>query len=246
MVSAQDAAQNAASWDSYTNDLNDALQGSAGFEREKLSAQLKDAEAGRANAYKIAQLSANTQKYGIDKNYESQMKQLLENQRQFDLNHALEREKFAEVKRQFGLEYGLKYADAATQYLSTPDRYAQGMDFRQMADRALTGAYGGGETAPGTQPYGTNVTFQPKTPEDFAALAGFGQPGNNAGAAWSPPRTGVTEPFQPAPAPSPAPGPAPAGGLTSGVPDTTGSPVAGGGTPTANDGQTSSAADLGL
>jgi hypothetical protein len=184
-----------ATWDAYTSDLQDALSESAGWEREKLSAQLKDAEAGRANAYKIASLQAKTQRYGIDQNTMVELKKLTETQRQFDANHALDMQRFGLEQQKFGLSY----AQAATDYLSTPDRYAQGMDFRAMADRALTGASGGGETRQGPQPYGTGVTFQPKTEQDFAVLASYGQPGStgNASSAWSPQRTGVAAPFAP-------------------------------------------------
>jgi hypothetical protein len=143
---------------------------------------MKDAQAGRANAYKIAKLQADVSRYGIDMQRKTALDQLKENARQFDASHALEMERFAFDKEKFGKEFGLEekkfglnYADTATEYLSSPDRFAQGMDFRLMADRALIGANGGGETPQGPQPYGSGVTFTPKTEQDFAVLAGYGR-----------------------------------------------------------------------
>jgi hypothetical protein len=170
----QGAQQYASEWDDYTSQIGAALQASSGLEREKLAAQMKDAQAGRANAYKIAQLQADTSRYGIDMQRKTALDQLKENARQFDASHALEKQKFS-----------LTYAQAATDYLSTPDRFAQGIDFQRMAGRVLS-------NQGGPEPYGTGVTFQPKTEADFAALANYGQDGSTAagvGAGWSPPRT---------------------------------------------------------
>jgi hypothetical protein len=193
----QGAAAYAEDWDQYVGQIGSALQASSGLEREKLAAQMKDAQAGRANAYKIAKLQADTQRYGYDTARQTALDQLKENARQFDASHALEKEKFGLEKQKFGLNY----AQVATDYLSTPDRFAQGIDFQRMAGRALTGANGGGESAQGPEPYGTGVTFVPKTEADFAALANYGQDGSTAAGVsngWSPPRTAAP--------PVPAPG----------------------------------------
>ncbi len=175
------AAEYASDWDQYVGQIQQALQASSGLEREKLEAQMKDAAAGRANAYKIAQLQADTSRYGIDMQRKTALDQLKAHARPFDMNHAFEKEKFAKT-------FGLSYAEKATDYLSTPDRFAQGMDFRAMADRALQGM--------GPQPYGTGVQFQPKTEQDFAVLASYGMGNTPASSAWSPPRA------DPAPEPS--------------------------------------------
>jgi hypothetical protein len=200
--------------------FDQALEESAGWEREKLSAQLKDAEAGRANAYKIASLQAKTQRYGIDQSTMVELKKLTETQRQFDANHDLDMKKF-----------GLSYAQTATDYLSSPDRFAQGMDFRQMADRARNGQ--------GPTPYGTDNTFQPKTEADFGVLASYGQPGaSGASSAWSPARTGVAAPFAPlvtTPAGGTATATAPGVAAGGGVADTESAQVAGA---TGNEGTT--------
>jgi hypothetical protein len=182
----QGAAAYASQYDQYVQDVGAALQASSGLEREKLAAQLKDAEAGRANAYKIAKLQADVSRYGIDMQRKTALDQLKENARQFDASHALEMERFSFEKDSWAKEFGLSYADKATEYLSTPDRYFQGADFRSMADRALTGAYGGGETSQGPLPYGAQGQPTPKTEADFAVLASYGQPGSNASAGWYP------------------------------------------------------------
>lgn len=152
-------------WDKYVASVKAAMAESAGFQREQLSAQLQDAEAGRANAYKIANLQAKTQRYGIDVNSRDEMRKLEENARQFDQTHALDMQKFGLDVSRFGLEqqrFGLDYARGLTDYLSTPDRFAQANDYVQAAGRALQGL--------GPQPY-SGGTFTAKTPEDFAALA---------------------------------------------------------------------------
>src|SRR5690349_14988813 len=55
-----DPQADARRWDAYVQQIQQALQASAGFERVKLQKQYEDAEKGRENAYKIAQLSAET------------------------------------------------------------------------------------------------------------------------------------------------------------------------------------------
>jgi hypothetical protein len=158
----QGAGAYAESYDQYVGEIQNALQQTSGFERMKLQAQLEDAEKGRANAYKMAQLTAETTRYGIDAQRATAMAQLKENARQFDATHALDMQKF-----------GVAYAGAATEYLSTPDRFFQAADFINMSGRAL------GRTADGSQgpqPYLANGQPTPKTEADFAALAGYTMP----------------------------------------------------------------------
>lgn len=173
--------------DAYIATITEAYAASAGFEREKLASQIKDARLARNNAMEIAKLQAKTSRYGTDQQTAVQLAQLEQNQRQFEANHGLELARF-----------GLDYAKAETDYLSTPDRFAQGMDFRQAAGRALQGL------AP--QPYGTDTAFTPKTADDFAVLAGGAPGGATGGAASSDPRVkALTTLFKELP-PSASPG----------------------------------------
>lgn len=159
-------------WDAYIRMVRDAMQQSAGWEREKYRRELEDAEKGRANAYRIAELQAQTSRYGTDRQTEVELAQLEENQRQFDANHGLEMQRF-----------GLDVANAYTQYASTPDRYFQLNDFVEGLGRAGVGS--------GPSPYGAVGQPQAKGWEQFAALAGFdnlpavqaGQPGAGMAAA---------------------------------------------------------------
>lgn len=143
----------AEAWDRYVGDLQSALQASSGLQRMQIEAQIDDAKQGRANAMKIAQLQAETSRYGIDAQRATAMAQLKENARQFEMTHALDLKKF-----------GLAYADTATDYLSSPDRYFQAADFMNMASRYAAGQ-------PGVAPYGATGTPTPKTQADFAVLA---------------------------------------------------------------------------
>ena len=129
-------------------------EANAGWEREKLEAQREDAKRALENAYKIAELQAQTSRYGIDQQTRVALKQLEENQRQFDRNHELEQRKL-----------GLTYAQTATEYLSTPDRYFQGANYLNMAGRVFANQSGSGAAV--GQPV-------PKTEQDFANLAAGG------------------------------------------------------------------------
>ncbi len=148
--------------DEYIGQLNELMQGSTGLERDKLKAQIDDAQKNRDASYKTAQLVAQTSRYGTDQQRQTALDQLNENARQFNANHGLEMQKL-----------GLDYANTATQYLSTPDKYFQGQNYINMAGRAL------GRQAP---QYGTNLGGQPtpKTMGDFAVLAGYPQPSTAA------------------------------------------------------------------
>jgi hypothetical protein len=149
-------------WEAYVAEVRQALQAAAGqqnrLEYERLRRQYEDAEKGRQNAMALARLSSETSRYGVDVGRQNTLDQLKENARQFDANHGLEQQKL-----------GLTYAQTATDYLSTPDRYAQGADFINMATRALSGQGG-------PAPYGTTGTPIPKTEQSFEILANGGNP----------------------------------------------------------------------
>lgn len=150
-------AEYAAEWDRKVAQIQAALTQSAGFERIKLERQLEDAEQGRKNAWRIAQLSAETSRYGTDVNRETELARLKETARQFDANHGLDQQKL-----------GLNVAEAYTRYASTPDQMFMLRDFEEGLART-----GAGQNV---QPYasGGNVP-QAKTWEDFAALSGYEQ-----------------------------------------------------------------------
>jgi hypothetical protein len=218
-------------YDQLIANLGAAFQESSGFERQKLAAQIKDAGAARQNAMsiaklqastsiKVAQIGAQTQRYGIDVGRQNILDQLKENARQFDANHALDMERFgldkqkhAETIREFDVNTGLEqekiglqraglnldFAKTATDYLSSPDRYFQAGDYLNMASRAMNGL--------GNQPYGTwgtsgdtQVAPTPKTQADFAALAGYDLSGTSGA-----PAAGTPAAAAPAPAPAAAP-----------------------------------------
>lgn len=151
----EEVRQYTAMWDAKVKEFTDALATASGWDREKLRRGLEDAEKGRANAYRIAELQAQTSRYGTDRNYDAEMARLTEDARQFDANHGLDRARL-----------GLDTAKAYTEYASTPDRYFMLGDFMSGMGRAGMGL--------GPQPYGTGGQPQMKTWEDFAALAGFG------------------------------------------------------------------------
>lgn len=155
-------------WDEYVARTVDMINKSTGWEREKLRLQLKDAEKGRANAYRIAELSANTSRYGTDQQTMVELRRLQENQRQFDANHGLEQQKL-----------GLSVADTYTKYAQSYDDIWALQDFKG----ALGAVQGGG----GPAPIAAQGRPQPKTWESFAALAGFENlPAVQAGTAPAP------------------------------------------------------------
>jgi len=190
-------------WDRYIAVVTKAMAASSGFQRMQFEAQIKDAEKARQNAMKIAQLQAETSRYGVDVGRENLLAQLTENARQFDQNHVLDMQKFGlsqqqfeQGKYEFGANLGqrqhefgvtagqnqqninLGFAKTATDYLSTPDRYFQAGDYIDMGKRALQGL--------GPQPYGATGTPRPKTTDEFAVLSGYTQPGERAYAGGTP------------------------------------------------------------
>jgi hypothetical protein len=138
-------------WDAQIATIQAMMQASSGWEQKKLQAQMEDAEKGRANAYKIAQLSASTSRYGTDAAKETAMAQLKQRAHEFEQTHALD------------------IAKTATEYLSTPDRFFQASDFLSMTNRAAQGQ--------GPAPYGANGSPTPKTMADWNTLyTGGGSP----------------------------------------------------------------------
>ena len=143
-------------WDAKMAEIMEGLlNASSEWEAKKFEAQLKDAEAGRANAMKIAKLQSETSRYGMDLARKTALDQLKENARQFDRRHALD------------------IATTATEYLSTPDRYFQATDFLSM-----TNSVAGGQAQ---RPYAYGTAPTPKTMQDFNALyTGGGSPDGDA------------------------------------------------------------------
>jgi hypothetical protein len=174
-------------YDDYIGQISQMLQESSGTQQKQLEAQLQDAEKARANQMAIARLQAETSRYGVNAQREVALKQLKENQRQFDATHALEMQKF-----------GLSYAQAETDYLSTPDRYAQGADFRAAAARMLDPA-----GANGPRPYGADTDFVAKQPQDFAVLANR-YSGQSAPSVPAGPDTSAPPPYGASPPPAAA------------------------------------------
>lgn len=156
---AQGAQQQVASYDAMLADIKAALLASEGsndkWRRDQLKAQYEDAQKGRDNAFKIAQLQSDTSRYGYDQQRQTAIDQLKENQRQYDSTHALDLKK-----------YGLEVAKAYTAYASTPDQRWAANDF----DEAM-GRVGQGQPAQSTL---TSTTApHAKTWQDFAALSGY-------------------------------------------------------------------------
>lgn len=146
---------NVAKWDEYIATIKAALAASSGWNERQLAAQLADAEKARANAMEIARLNAQTSRYGTNVNAMVQLRQLEQQQRQFEANH------------------GLEIAKAYTQYASTPDL--------MWAHRDFTSALANVGQGRSPQSVASQPAPRAKTWQDFAALAGYG--GNSAVAA---------------------------------------------------------------
>lgn len=119
------------------------------WEKEKLERQYQDAQAGRDNAIKLERMRNQETRYGTDMQFRAEMAKLEQNAQQFEQNH------------------GLEIAKAYTQYASGPDTLFMMNDFREGMARAGQGM--------GPSPYGSQGRPQPRSWEDFAALAGYGQ-----------------------------------------------------------------------
>lgn len=151
----QGADAYAQQWQAYVQQLQQALAASSGFERWKIEQELRNAEKGRDNAYKIAQLQAKTSRYGVDQQTRVALEQLKENARQFDATHGLEMQRF-----------GLDVAEAYTKYASTPDMRWSAADFDSAVQRVGLGQ--------GPAPISTHADRPvPKTWESFDALRSY-------------------------------------------------------------------------
>lgn len=149
-------------WDEYVRSIQEAMQASAGWQREQFRMQLEDAQRGRENAMAIARLSAENARYGVDVGRQNMLDQLRQTQQQFEANHALEQQRF-----------GLSVAEAYTDYAKTPDMRWSANDF----DTAIQNVGLGG----GPVPIAGQARPQPKSWQDFAALSGFNTPVVQAG-----------------------------------------------------------------
>lgn len=154
----EDAATYVHAWDQQIATIKQAMQEASGFQRLQLQSQLEDAEKGRQNALRIARLNNETSRYGTDVQRRTAMAQLKENARQFDLRHGLDVQ-----------QLGLDRAKTATEYLATPDRWAQAGNYLALSGRVLAGQ-------PGAGSYGTSVAPRPNTEQDFAVLQSGGNP----------------------------------------------------------------------
>lgn len=176
-------------WNQYIAQIQAALAASSGFARTQLEAQMKDAEKARQNAYRIAQLNAETSRYGVDVGRQNLLDQLKEQARQFDANHALEKDRF-----------GLNVAEAYTRYAQTPDMVWALNDFKGALGRVGLGQNPTPVSANPEQP-------KAKTWEDFSALAGGlpqyqgGRPSGGGGSAA--PSGGVADVYRPGAAAGP-------------------------------------------
>ncbi len=160
-----DGTVNLAKLDAYLADLQQAMQASSGWEREKYRLQLADGLEARKQARELAQMQDQTQRYGVDVGSRDRKQALQESIRQFDANHGLEIEKL-----------GLQRAQTATEYLASPDRYAQAGNYLALSGRVLAGQ-------PGAGTYGTAVQPRSNTESDFAVLASGGNPNAGRGSA---------------------------------------------------------------
>lgn len=136
----------------YIEQIAAALQEAAGsddeYRKKALEAQLQSAQEARANALRIAQLQAETSRYGVDVQRSTEMAKLKENARQFDASH------------------GLEIAKTFVAFSSTPDMMFARNDFMSAM----------GRVGQGLSPQAA-ITREPgpraKTYEDFAALAQY-------------------------------------------------------------------------
>lgn len=152
----EDAAAYVQAWNQKVAKILATAKASSGWEREKLLAQYEDAKKGRDNALEIARLNNTTSSQNV-------LAQLKEQGRQFDLRHGLETQ-----------QLGLDRAKTATDFLATPDRYAQAGNYLALSGRVLAGQ-------PGAGAYGRDVAPRANTEQDFAVLQSGGNPYANRG-----------------------------------------------------------------
>jgi hypothetical protein len=152
----QEAQQAVEAYDKYIATLTRAWEESSGLQRRQIESQIEDAKKGRENAMAIAQLNAQTSRYGTDVQAQTRMAELRQNQAQFDQTH------------------GLDVAKAYTAYSQTPDMMFARNDFVNALGRTNAGLGVKPMSTGGAQPHA-------KTWEDFAALQGFNTPAVQAG-----------------------------------------------------------------
>lgn len=151
----EEAAQAVKAYDAYIATLTQALQESSGLQRRQIESQIEDAKIARQNAMQIAQLQAETSRYGTDVQRQTRLDELRQNQRQFDATH------------------GLDVAKAYTEYAKTPDMMFARNDFMNAMGRVGQGL--------GPRNVMSQGTPQAKSWQDFAALAGYSTPTVQAG-----------------------------------------------------------------
>lgn len=168
----EEAAQAVKAYDAYIATLTQAWQESSGLQRRQIESQIEDAKIARQNAMQIAQLQAETSRYGTDVQRQTRLDELRQNQRQFDATH------------------GLDVAKAYTEYAKTPDMMFARNDFMNAMGRVGQGL--------GPKPI-TSATPSPKakTWADWSALTGYSTPtvqanrsGGGGGAPVSSPASG--------------------------------------------------------
>jgi hypothetical protein len=164
-MSAEDAAEMVRRYDAYVEDLKQTADESSGFARMVALRQLDNAVKGREVQREIAQIQDRSSRYGVDVASRDRLRQLKEQARQFDANHGLELQKFA-----------LQRAETATNFLATPDRFAQSGNFLALSGRVAANQAGAGT-------YGTAVQPRGNTMQDFAVLESGQNPYANRGSA---------------------------------------------------------------
>jgi len=142
-------------WDQEISQIAQLIQATSGWEQKAAEMRMKDAQEGRANAYKIAQLQSETSRYGVDAQRQTAMAQLKQRAHEFELTH------------------GLDVAKAYTAFSSTPDMMWARNDFLGAMGRVGQGL--------SPQPLSQSPSPQPKTWGDFQALSKYQGPGQGAG-----------------------------------------------------------------
>lgn len=115
-------------WDQYIQTLKQTYQASSGFAREQLASQIRDADEGRKNSLKIAQLQADNSRYGVDQQRQTAIDQLKQADSQFAQRHALD------VRNS-----DISEAQLIEQERSQPNRLFQSMDLEQALGSIRSG-----------------------------------------------------------------------------------------------------------
>lgn len=157
-MSDADAAEMIRRYDDQIAKIQQTINSANDFERHVAEVKLDDLIKARENAMKIAQLQADTSRYGYDVGRQNALDQLKENARQYDLRHGLDVQ-----------QLGLDRADKVSEWMARDDRWAQAGNFIDMSGRVLAGQ-------PGAGTYGRAVQGRPNTEADFAVLESGGNP----------------------------------------------------------------------